>query len=163
MEFSNAQPTRADLVQMRRDYNEVSLDESQIDASGHPMPLFQNWLKEAIDAKVTEPNAMCLSTVTSEGRPASRYVLCKKADNDGFVWFTNYDSRKGEELAKNPFAALVFWWGDMERSVRIEGKVEKISTEESDAYFTRRPRDAEIGAWASHQSRPIGSQEELRK
>lgn len=157
MEFSNTQPTKADLVQMRRDYNEISLDESQIDPSGHPMPLFQTWLKEAIDAKVTEPNAMCLSTVTSEGRPASRYVLCKKADNDGFVWFTNYDSRKGEELAKNPFAALVFWWGDMERSVRIEGKVEKISAEESDAYFTRRPRDAEIGAWASKQSRPIGS------
>ena len=100
---------------------------------------------------------MCLSTVTSEGRPASRYVLCKKADNDGFVWFTNYDSRKGDELAKNPFGAIVFWWGDMERSVRIEGKVEKISAEESDAYFIRRPRDAEIGAWASKQSRPIES------
>ena len=100
---------------------------------------------------------MCLSTVTSEGRRASRYVLCKKADNDGFVWFTNYDSRKGDELAKNPFGAIVFWWGDMERSVRIEGKVEKISAEESDAYFIRRPRDAEIGAWASKQSRPIES------
>ena len=107
---------------------------------------------------------MCLSTVTKENRPASRYVLCKGAsDEGGFVWFTNYDSRKGLELELNPFGALVFWWGDMERSVRIEGKVEKISSEESDAYFLKRPRNAEIGAWASHQSKPIASQEELHK
>ena len=121
---------------MRRDYNEISLDETQIDPSGNPWPLFRTWLDEAIAAKVTEPNAMCLSTVTSQGRPASRYVLCKNASEEsGIVWYTNYDSRKGEELANNPYAAIVFWWGDMERSIRIEGKVEKVSAEESDAYF----------------------------
>jgi len=97
----------------------------------------------AIEAKLTEPNAMCLSTMTSENRPASRYVLLKGcSEKDGFTWFTNYNSRKGQELAVNPYAALTFWWGDIESSVRIEGKVEKVSPEESDEYFKIRPRGA---------------------
>jgi pyridoxamine 5'-phosphate oxidase len=108
---------------------------------------------------------MCLSTVNAQNRPASRYVLLKTFNEaDGsFVWFTNYESKKGKDLAQNPNAALVFWWGDMERSVRIEGVVEKVSAEESDTYFAVRPRGAELGAWASHQSQPISSQEALHK
>ena len=98
--------------------------------------MFQQWLDEAIAAKVTEPNAMCLSTVTKENRPASRFVLLKEcSEAEGFVWYTNYDSRKGEELSGNPFAALNFWWGDMERSVRVEGKVSKVPETQSDEYF----------------------------
>ncbi len=135
MELSE-KPSRDELAKMRRDYNEVSLDETQIDESGSPFSLFKTWLDEAVAAKVTEPNAMCLSTVTSENRPASRFVLLKEfSEEKGFVWFTNYNSRKGQELAQNPYAALNFWWGDMERSVRIEGKVAKIPSEDSDAYF----------------------------
>ncbi len=146
MEFNAATvtPSREDLTKMRKEYDERSLDESQIPASGKPFELFRAWIDEAIANRVTEPNAMCLSTVTKEGRPASRYVLLKQFnDQDGsFVWYTNYNSRKGEELANNPYASIVFWWGDMERSVRIEGKVEKVPAEESDAYFQKRPRGA---------------------
>ena len=94
---------------------------------------------------------MCLSTVTKDNRPASRFVLLKEFSAEkGFVWYTNYDSRKGEELANNPYACLAFWWGDMERSVRIEGKVEKVPAQESDDYFAKRPRGAQLGALASH-------------
>ena len=144
---------------MRRDYSHVSLDESQIPSSGLPWPLFRTWLDEAIANKVTEPNAMNLATVNMEGRPASRFVLLKEFnDEDGsFVWYTNYDSRKAQEIEHLPYGALCFWWGDMERSVRIEGKIEKVSSQESDEYFQKRPRDAEIGACASHQSSPIES------
>ena len=141
---------REELTKMRRDYGEVSLDESQIHESGSPFPLFQTWLDEAVAAKVTEPNAMCLSTVTKENRPASRFVLLKGFTEEGFVWYTNYSSRKGGELEHNPYAALTFWWGDLERSVRVEGKVTKVSTEESDAYCAQRHRGAMIGAHASH-------------
>jgi len=107
---------------MRRDYNENSLDETQIPADGTPFPLFKQWMDEAIEAKMTEPKAMCLTTVTADNRPASRYVICTGFSEEGFNWFTPYDSRKGKELEANPFAALTFWWGDLERSVRIEGK-----------------------------------------
>jgi len=110
---------------MRRDYNEIPLHEDH--AKDGPYSLFKIWLDEAVANKVTEPNAMCLSTVTKDNRPASRFVLLKGfSEKEGFVWFTNYNSRKGMELQENPYAALNFWWGDMERSVRIEGKVKMI-------------------------------------
>lgn len=164
---NQAQPghTREDLAKMRREYSEISLDETQIPSDGRPFSLVRAWLDEAISNKVTEPNAMCLSTISKEGRPASRYVLLKDfSEQDGsFVWFTNYDSRKGEELALNPFASLVLWWGDMERSIRVEGKVSKLEPALSDAYFQKRPRAAELGAWASHQSAPIESQQALHE
>ena len=122
---------------MRRDYNEESLDESQIPSDGQPFKLFTTWFDEAVNAKVGLPGAMCLTTVSKEGRPSARHVIMTSFDlTDGsFCWYTNYNSRKGEELALNPFAALVFWWGDLERSVRVEGKVEVVSQEESNAFF----------------------------
>ena len=163
MRFSGGagKPSVEELAKMRRDYGEKSLDESQI--GGGPFALFKDWLDEAVEARVTEPNAMCLSTIGADNRPKSRYVLLKGFSvEEGFVWFTNYDSRKGQELAQNPYAALTFWWGDLERSVRIEGKVSKVSAEESDEYFQKRPRGAEIGAWSSQQSQPIGSQTDLQ-
>ena len=122
------------LAKMRRDYNEVPLNEDE--CRDGPFPLFQKWLDEAVQNKVTEPNAMCLSTVTKDSRPAARFVLLKGfSPETGFCWYTNYDSRKGQELLMNPYAALTFWWGDMERSVRVEGKVSKVPAEESDMYF----------------------------
>ena len=140
---SNISPDSApDLAKMRRDYNELSLDESYIPADGRPFQLFRTWFNEAQEAKVNLPSAMCLTTVTKEGRPASRYVNMTSFDEEdgSLVWYSSYGSRKGEDLALNPFAALVFWWGDLERSVRIEGKVEQVSAEESDAFFETRPR-----------------------
>ncbi len=106
---------------------------------------------------------MCLSTVTKENRPASRYVLLKGHGEDGFVWYTNYNSRKGDELLNNPYAALVLWWGDMERSIRIEGKVERLTDKENDDYFNKRHRGFKIDACVSHQSQPIDSQAALHK
>ena len=135
--------TRESLITMRKEYSEKALEESQIQ-DGKPFLLFKQWLEEAVAEKVTEPNAVCLSTVQKSGRPSSRYVLLKSFDEESgtFTWYSNYNSRKGEELEANPYAALVFWWGDLERSVRVEGKVEKVAPEISDAYFQRRPRDA---------------------
>jgi pyridoxamine 5'-phosphate oxidase len=116
---------------------------------------FAQWLQEAIAAEVPEPNAMTLATVASNLRPSTRVVLIKGYDERGIVWYTNYDSRKGQELAGNPFAALQFHWVELERVVRIEGRVEKVSDEESDTYFHSRPLDSRIGAWASPQSQVI--------
>jgi pyridoxamine 5'-phosphate oxidase len=116
---------------------------------------FEQWLQEAISSEVPEPNAMTLATVASNLRPSTRVVLIKGCDARGIVWYTNYDSQKGQELAGNPFAALQFHWVELERVVRIEGRVEKVSDEESDAYFHSRPLDSRIGAWASPQSQVI--------
>ena len=145
---SNLAPNE-ELEKMRKEYHDNGLDDTDVPSDGNPFVLFKKWLDEACAAKVTEPNGMCLATVQKDGRPDNRMVLLKHFDENGFVWYTNYDSKKGSDLAHNPFAALVFWWGDLERSVRIQGKVSMVPTEESDAYFQMRPRKAEIGAWAS--------------
>lgn len=140
---------------MRLSYEKGSLDEA--DAGSAPLQLFQRWLNDAIRANVPEPNAMTLATVGADGRPSTRIVLIKSADASGLVFFTNYDSRKGQELATNPQAALQFHWVQLERVVRIEGVVERTSAEESDAYFETRPLDSRIGAWASPQSQVIAN------
>ncbi|MFN9450512.1 MAG: pyridoxamine 5'-phosphate oxidase, partial [Rubrivivax sp.] len=118
---------------------------------------FEQWLGEALDARLPEPNAMTLATVGADGRPSTRIVLIKGCDERGIAWYTNYDSRKGRELAGNPHAALQFHWVELERVVRIEGTVSRVSDEESDAYYASRPLDSRIGAWASPQSQVISS------
>ncbi len=144
-----------DLAAMRRDYDRDSLDEDKIAAD--PLEQFRRWLEDAIRCGEPEPNAMTLATATPDGRPSTRPVLLKGFDARGLVWYTNYHSRKGRELAANPFAALQFHWVHLERVVRIEGPVEQVSAEESDAYFAERPLANRIGAWASAQSEPIPS------
>jgi pyridoxamine 5'-phosphate oxidase len=144
-----------DLSNLRKSYEIGSLDEA--DAGNAPLELFQRWLDHAVAAKVPEPNAMTLATVGTDGRPSTRVVLIKYADERGLVFFTNYDSRKGHELEANPHAALQFHWVELERVVRVEGFVEKTSAEESDAYFVTRPLDSRLGAWASPQSQVISS------
>jgi pyridoxamine 5'-phosphate oxidase len=143
------------LSDFRKSYELGELDEAQ--AADGPLALFNRWMDEAIAHDVSEPTAMTVATVGSSGRPSTRVVLLKGCDARGMVWFTNYESRKGEELAHNPHAALQFHWVEMERVVRIEGRVEKTSAEESDAYFKSRPLDSRLGAWASPQSRVISS------
>lgn len=142
-----------DIAALRKSYELAELDESASDAN--PMKQFEGWLEQAIAGHLPEPNAMTLATVGAEGRPSTRIVLVKGFDADGIVWFTNYESRKGQQLAGNPFAALQFHWVELERVVRIEGQVEKISDAESDTYFNSRPLDSRIGAWASPQSQVI--------
>ena len=146
-------PVTAAIADLRKSYERAELDEAASKAD--PLKQFDQWLNEAIAAKVPEPNAMTLATVGSNLRPSTRVVLIKGLDARGIVWFTNYDSRKGVELAGNPYAALQFHWVELERVVRVEGLVEKISDEESDAYFHSRPLDSRIGAWASPQSEVI--------
>lgn len=142
-----------DLSQLRKSYERAELDEHASHAD--PLQQFAQWLQEAIASQVPEPNAMTLATVGGDLRPSTRVVLIKGFDARGIVWFTNYESHKGQELAGNPFAALQFHWVELERVVRIEGMVEKVSDAESDAYFHSRPLDSRIGAWASPQSEVI--------
>lgn len=139
-----------DLAAMRMEYLLRGLLESE--AGDDPIALFQTWLAAALRSGMLEPNAMTLATVDAEGRPAARMVLLKGADARGFTFFTNYQSRKGRELSANPHAALCFWWDAMERQVRIEGRVERVSAAESDEYFASRPRGSQLGAHASEQS-----------
>ena len=141
------------IADLRKSYERAELNEDASQAS--PVQQFDQWLKEAIAGELPEPNAMTLATVASNLRPSTRVVLVKGYDERGIVWYTNYDSRKGLELAGNPYAALQFHWVELERTVRIEGVVEKVSPEESDAYFHSRPLDSRIGAWASPQSEVI--------
>jgi len=143
------------LSDLRKSYELAELDESQ--AANVPTLQFQLWLNEAIQAEVPEPNAMTVATVGADGRPSTRIVLIKVLDDKGIVWYTNYDSRKGQELSIHPFAALQFHWVELERVVRIEGRVEKVSDAESDAYYASRPLDSRLGAWASPQSQVISS------
>lgn len=143
------------IADLRKSYEKAELSESASQAD--PLRQFANWLDEAIQSEVPEPNAMTVATVGSDLRPSTRIVLIKDFDERGIVWYTNYQSRKGQELAGNPFAALQFHWVELERVVRIEGSVEKVSDEESDAYFHSRPLDSRIGAWASPQSEVIDS------
>jgi pyridoxamine 5'-phosphate oxidase len=143
------------IANLRKSYERAELDETA--AQAQPMQQFGQWLQEAIRAQVPEPNAMTLATVGADGRPSTRVVLIKGYDERGLAWYTNYESRKGRELAGHPFAALQFHWVELERVVRIEGRVEKVGDAESDAYFSSRPLDSRIGAWASPQSQVIGS------
>ena len=144
-----------DIAALRKSYERAELDESA--SHDDPMLQFGHWLREAIDARLPEPNAMTLATVDAQGRPSTRVVLIKGYDARGVVWYTNYHSRKARELAANPLAALQFHWVELERVVRIEGRVERVSDAESDAYFATRPLDSRIGAWASPQSEVIAS------
>jgi pyridoxamine 5'-phosphate oxidase len=147
------------LADLRKSYERAELSE---DASrADPLLQFEQWLNEAISAEIPEPNAMTVATVGSDLRPSTRVVLIKGYDARGIVWYTNYDSRKGQELAGNPYAALQFHWVELERVVRIEGRVEQTSTAESDAYFASRPLDSRIGAWASPQSQVIAGRNVL--
>ena len=142
-----------DIANLRKSYERAELNES--DSASDPHDQFKLWLSQAIDGQLPEPNAMTLATVGADGRPSSRIVLIKGHDARGLVWYTNYDSRKGQELAANPFAALQFHWVELERVVRIEGRVARVADEQSDAYYASRPLDSRIGAWASPQSQVI--------
>lgn len=150
-----------DLAQLRIDYSLKTLDERDVDPE--PLKQFGVWMVEAIHAQVPEPTAMTLATIGANGRPAGRIVLLKGVDPRGFVFFTNYQSRKGRDLAAHPVAALTFMWKELERQVRIEGQVEKVTPAESDAYFTTRPLGSRIGAWASPQSETIDNRQWLEQ
>lgn len=143
------------LANLRKIYVRESLGKS--DVNPDPILQFKYWMDEALNAELPEPNAMTLATVNAEGKPTARLVLIKGVDARGFVFFTNYESHKGLDLEGHPHAALVFHWVELERQVRIEGRVEKLPEEESDAYYASRPLDSRIGAWASEQSREISN------
>ena len=149
------------FADLRKEYMQRGLDESDVDAD--PFRQFAVWFDEARAASPIEPNAMALATVGAEGRPSLRMVLLKGADERGFVFYTNYESRKGRELADTPWAALTFFWPEMERQIRIEGRVEPVSAEESDAYFHSRPVRSQLSASASRQSEVIAGREELEQ
>lgn len=149
------------IAGMRRDYTLAGLDIT--DVLPDPVRQFHRWFDDARTAGLPEPNAMHLATVDAAGKPAGRIVLLKEADETGFVFYTNYESRKGHELAAHPVAALTFFYVELERQIRIEGTVEKVSAEESDAYFAVRPRGSQIGAWVSHQSDAIAGREVLEQ
>lgn len=148
-----------DLSKLRQEYARSGLSEE--DLARDPVEQFRLWLSDAFDAGLAEPNAMTLATATQDGAPSARIVLLRGFDERGFVFYTNYEGRKGEELLANPRAALVFYWGDVERQVRIEGAVSRVSEEESDEYFNSRPRGSRIGAWASEQSKTLEKREDL--
>ena len=148
---------------MRRSEHEVSKDLPAASPDRDPIIQFEEWFSLAQDRNICMPEAMTLATSTSDGIPSARIVLLKQASHKGFVFFTNYQSRKGEELESNPHAALVLHWAVLERQIRIEGKVEQISQEESNAYFQSRPRGSRIGAWASRQSKPLNKRSELKE
>lgn len=148
-----------DLSNYREDYRRGELNESDVKAD--PFQQFEIWMQDAINNKGFEPNAMSVATATPDGKPSIRVVLLKELTNQGFVFFTNYNSRKGNEIAQNPHAAIVFDWHVMERQVRIEGRIEKISEHDSDTYFNSRPEGSKIGAWVSPQSKIVKGREEL--
>jgi pyridoxamine 5'-phosphate oxidase len=150
-----------DCTKLRVDYRQRSLSEHEVDVD--PIRQFAVWLSEAIDAGAQEPNAMTLATAGRSGAPSARMVLLKEVDARGFAFYTNYQSRKARELSENPAAALVFWWPELERSVRVEGPIERTSQAESDVYFAKRPPDSRIGAAASDQGQVVPSREFLEK
>jgi len=149
------------IADIRREYARASLDEAHV--APDPLAEFHRWFTQALEARVLEPNAMALATATRDGAPSVRVVLLKGYDERGFVFFTDYRSRKAIELADNPRASLAFHWSELERQVRISGRVERTSTEESGSYFRTRPHGSRLGAWASHQSRVIPSRAELER
>lgn len=143
----------SNIADLRRDYTQFGMSETDVDRD--PLRQFQNWFDTSVAANILEPNAMTLATVTPDGKPDARIVLLKGLDARGFVFYTNFLSRKGKELAVNPQATLVFLWAELERQVRVEGVVERVSNEEADAYFHSRPLGSQLGAWASTQSEII--------
>jgi pyridoxamine 5'-phosphate oxidase len=151
----------ADLQKLRKEYTHAGLHESE--ANPDPIEQFRKWFDEALAADLHEPNAMTLATATPGGRPAARVVLLKGFDARGFVFYTNREGRKAQELEKNPHCALVFYWAELERQVRIEGSASRVSEADSDAYYESRPRGSRLGAWASAQSRIIGDRDILEK
>jgi pyridoxamine 5'-phosphate oxidase len=148
------------IAALRENYTKGSLDVSDVSLS--PFEQFQKWFDEAISSELLEPNALLLSTVSAEGKPSARVVLLKGIDT-GFKFYTNYLSRKGTELTENPNGCITFFWNELERQVRIEGLIEKVSSEDSDAYFQSRPRSSQIGAWTSNQSMVITNREVLEE
>jgi len=149
------------VADLRKSYARASLSEAE--AAADPLAQFRTWLEEAIAAAVLEPNAMTLATATPEGRVSARLVLLKGLDERGLVFYTNYRSRKAAQLDANPHAALVFWWPELERQVRFEGRVERVAASESEAYFQSRPLGSQLGAWASPQSEAIASRAVLEQ
>lgn len=146
---------------LRHDFARQTLNEKDVNAD--PVLQFEKWFKEAVDAHVNEPNAMTVSTATKEGKPSARILLLRNFNEDGFVFYTNYTSRKGHEIVNNPQCALLFFWPELERQVRIEGILQKQTAEESDMYFNTRPRGSKLGAWTSEQSKIIANREVLDK
>jgi pyridoxamine 5'-phosphate oxidase len=152
-------PHGMSIADLRKDYARESLDEK--DVARDPVVQFARWFQEALNSGFTEPNAMSVATADPQGRPSARILLLKGYDSRGFVFFTNYESRKGRELAQNPYASLLFHWVELERQVRIEGRVEKVAPEESDEYYRSRPLGSRVGAWASPQSRVLADRAAL--
>ena len=151
----------SDLADLRQEYARAELSRDHV--TDDPIEQFRDWFDDVQDSEVEEPNAMTLATAAADGTPSARIVLLKGLDERGFHFYTNYESRKGTDLSQNPHAALVFWWTPLERQVRIEGRVEQLPDEESTAYFHRRPRGAQLGAWASPQSHAVESREALEQ
>ena len=149
------------LADLRKSYERDELDEAS--CADDPLRQFEVWLEQAIKAQLPEPNAMTLATASADGIPSARMVLLKGMDERGFVFYTNYESQKGEELEENPHAALVFYWADLERQVRISGTVSKVSREETEAYFATRPKSSQLSAWASEQSTVLPSRKTLEE
>ena len=154
-------PSVADLQRLRKEYTRAGLREA--DADPDPTKQFRKWFDEALAADLHEPNAMTLATATSDGRPSARVVLLKGFNERGFVFYTNYEGRKGRELEENPYCALVVYWGKLERQVRIEGRASRVPEEESDAYYASRPRGSRLGAWASAQSTLVEDRDVLEE
>ena len=149
------------IADLRLEYSQATLSEHEVDAD--PIRQFANWFDAALAAEITEPNAMNLATIGKLGRPSARIVLLKDFDARGFTWYTNYSSRKGQDLLAHPYAAITFHWGELERQIRIEGTVERVTDEENDNYFSIRPIKSRLGAIASAQSMPIESRELLEQ
>jgi pyridoxamine 5'-phosphate oxidase len=149
------------VADLRKEYTFQGLSETEV----HPNPFeqFKTWFNQALAAQLPEPNAMTIASATTDGKPYARIVLLKDYDERGFVFYTNYESHKGQQLVQNPWGAIAFWWTQLERQVRIEGRVEKVSELESDEYFQSRPKGSQLGAWASNQSQVIDSREVLER
>ena len=150
-----------DIASLRKEYKREELTEESVAAN--PFDQFRAWFDEALAAQLPEPTAMTLATADTQGVPSARTVLLKGVDETGFVWYTNYASEKGQGLEQNPVAAILFFWPELERQVRISGTVERVSRDESEAYFHSRPRESQLGAWASHQSTVVASREDLEQ
>ncbi|MGB3654742.1 MAG: pyridoxamine 5'-phosphate oxidase [Rivularia sp. (in: cyanobacteria)] len=149
------------IADLRQDYTLQGLSETKVNSN--PFVQFKEWFDQALSADILEPNAMTVATTTPDGKPSARMVLLKDFDDRGFVFYTNYNSQKAQELAENPQAALVFWWAELQRQIRISGHVEKVADTESDNYFYSRPFNSRLGAWASNQSEVIENREVLEK
>lgn len=154
-------PDPETLAALRREYGDAGLDLP--DLAPDPVAMFERWLGDSVDAPLHEPNAMVVSTVSGGGRPSSRLVLLKAVDERGFVFYTNYESHKGQDLEADPSCALLFPWHDLQRQVRVEGSAERVSQGESEAYFSSRPRESQLGAWASPQSAEASSRQALEQ